>query len=302
MTADATTTNEEEEMMVSMLRRLVKKDVVFPANQSDEEAAMDPDVLSDQETEEEMERVKKSDDEGYDMNGEITITKVDKKKGLVFGWASVIERDGEIVVDRDNDYIDDEWELEKSAYAFVTSCRVGGDNHVRKGVSHLIESMVITQEKIDLLGLPQDTQKGWWAGWQITDPDTLDALEKGEFTGFSVHGKGKRSLAKGKKAGDMTFNDLREVVQQGLKDQHTGRYCYIRDMTDSWVVYEVESGATVGGATAIYPSGLYKTDYTISDGTVSFGDATQVTEKRTTQYVSKGQTALDRFNALKDKP
>ena len=175
--------------MLTELARLVKKRPLFLGEQSMEEALGNP----DEQDEDDEDEIMKNDPNEYEVNGEISISKTDTKKGLVFGWASVMERDGELVIDRDNDIIDDEWELEKSAYAFVASCRIGGDNHVRKGVSHLVESMVITKEKIEALGLPEDTQIGWWTGWQITDPDVMDDMASGKYTGFSVHGKGRRT-------------------------------------------------------------------------------------------------------------
>lgn len=130
-----------------------------------------------------------------------TIAKVDADERQVFGWASVTEINGEPVVDLQGDYMET-YELEKAAYDYVLSSRVGGEMHQRvkkdspKQVGTLIESMVLTPEKIEKMGLPDSTPHGWWIGFQIGrdeahDP-VWDAVKKGKYTGFSIHGLGKR--------------------------------------------------------------------------------------------------------------
>lgn len=230
-----------------------------------------------------------------DIDGEVEISKVDEKKGLVFGWASVMKKNGEILVDRQGDYIDDEWELEKSAYSFVTSCRVGGDNHVRKGVSELVESMVITEEKKAVLGLPEEFPTGWWVGFKITDDDVLKGMANGDYTGFSVHGKGKRTTkSKSVEKGKMSYNQLRTQVNELVRSKYGSakNSCYVEDFSDSWVVFCVYGADGSGGM-----SKTYRANYSLSDSTLS--EVTEVVP--TTTYVTKGQEALARYNALKGK-
>ena len=45
-----------------------------------------------------------------------------------------------------SDFIDSEDELEKAAYQYVLNSRDGGEMHVRKGVSTMVESVVLTKE------------------------------------------------------------------------------------------------------------------------------------------------------------
>lgn len=127
------------------------------------------------------------------------ISKVDEDKRQVFGWASVTEIDGEPVVDLQNDLLDT-YELEKAAYDYVLHSRVGGAMHERmkksapKQVGTLIESFVVTPEKVEKMGLPPETPQGWWIGFQLgEDDDVWKKVKKGEFTGFSIHGVGKRT-------------------------------------------------------------------------------------------------------------
>lgn len=129
------------------------------------------------------------------------ISKVDDDERQVFGWASITEINGEPVIDLQGDLLDT-YELEKAAYDYVVNSRVGGEMHDRIGksapkqIGTLIESMVITPEKIEKMGLPPETPHGWWIGFQVDKGEAGDQawskLKGGEYTGFSIHGLGKR--------------------------------------------------------------------------------------------------------------
>ena len=136
----------------------------------------------------------KSDTSSIIWMGEFS--KVDAEKRQVFGYASVVEIDGMPVIDRQGDYMTPE-DLEKAAYDYVVKSRKGGDQHQRDGenpfhASNMIESFVITPEKIEKMGLPSDTPVGWWVGYKVEDDRTWDKVKKGLVTGFSIHGRGKR--------------------------------------------------------------------------------------------------------------
>jgi len=126
------------------------------------------------------------------------ITKVDDDKRLVCGWASIIkDTEGKVLLDRQNDFIDDENELEKSAYTYVLHSRDGGEMHIRKGVSTMVESVVLTKEKQEALGIPEGTVPiGWWIGFKVNDDRVWSEVKKGGYSGFSVHGTGQRKETK----------------------------------------------------------------------------------------------------------
>ena len=126
-----------------------------------------------------------------------TFSKFDDDKHLAFGWASVVSKGGQPVIDKQGDYIaiDD---IEEAAYAYVHKSRVGGDNHTRNGsvahkVSDLVESMVFTDDKVAKMGLPHDFPRGWWVGFKVHDENVWSEVRKGNRTGFSIHGRGIRS-------------------------------------------------------------------------------------------------------------
>lgn len=130
------------------------------------------------------------------VKAEGLISKIAEDQRLVFGWATIIKtEDGKILVDRQNDFIDDEWEVEKSAYDYVLNSRDGGVLHMRTGVSTMVESMVFTNEKFEAMGIAKGLiPVGWWLGYRVSDDDVWEGVKKGDFPGFSVHGRGIRRV------------------------------------------------------------------------------------------------------------
>lgn len=126
--------------------------------------------------------------------GEIAKANLDKQQ--LFGWASVIEVNGEPIIDLQGDRISAD-EMEKSAYEYVVKSRKGGDMHLRDEwepiqKSEMIESFMVTPEKREAMGLPSSVPTGWWVGFQVNDPDVWSKVKSGERTGFSIHGRGRR--------------------------------------------------------------------------------------------------------------
>ena len=117
---------------------------------------------------------------------------IEKKEDqqLIFGWASVIEENGEMVVDHQGDIISEE-ELEKAFYDFVLNARNAGEMHVRKDAGKLVECIVFTKEKQELLGI--DLGKvGAWVGFKV-DAECFEKVKSGEYSMFSIGGKGIRT-------------------------------------------------------------------------------------------------------------
>ena len=74
--------------------------------------------------------------------------------------------------------------------------RDGGVMHIRKGVATVVESMLFTDEKFEAMGIAKGVLPvGWWIGMQVLDEDVWSGVKKGDFTGFSIHGKGLRKTA-----------------------------------------------------------------------------------------------------------
>lgn len=129
------------------------------------------------------------------------IEKFDTDKRQIFGWANLAIVDGKPVVDLQGDYVSID-EIEKSAYGYMLNSRVGGHMHKRIGkaldggavhVADVIESFVVTPEKLAVMGLAPDALPlGWWTGMQVFDEDVWQRVKRGELTGLSIHGTGTR--------------------------------------------------------------------------------------------------------------
>jgi cation transport regulator ChaB len=131
---------------------------------------------------------------------EFVITKTDTDKRLVFGWLSVSkDKDGNLIEDHQGDIIEPE-ELEKAAYQFMLKSRNAGDNHTRiEGIGKAVVSIVTTKDIQKALGIPDNAiPEGWFIGYYIEDNKTWDLIKSGEYTSFSIGGKGKRIPIEGR--------------------------------------------------------------------------------------------------------
>ncbi len=121
------------------------------------------------------------------------ITKSDDDKKQAFGWANVsIRSNGEIIEDWQNDIVEP-GELENAAYNFVELYREGGEMHERGGAAILIESVVFTDEKMKIMGVPEGTLPvGWWIGFKVLDNDVWEKVKDGTYSMFSIEGEADR--------------------------------------------------------------------------------------------------------------
>lgn len=131
--------------------------------------------------------------EPKDKNFQIKKSEDDKMR--VFGWGQVaVRKDGTVIEDWQGDIVDPE-DLEEAAYFHVLNFRKTGEQHNAglREKGQLIESVILTKEKQEAMGIPEGTVPiGWWVGYQIEDPETWKKLKSGEYAMFSVEGTGKR--------------------------------------------------------------------------------------------------------------
>ena len=127
------------------------------------------------------------------IKGRFKIMKSDDEKMLAFGWANVSMRvDGELIEDWQGDIIEPE-ELESAAYEYVRLYGDGGEMHERGGVAVLIESVVFTEEKMQVMGIPVGTLPvGWRIGFKVLDEDVWKKVKDGTYPMFSIEGEAER--------------------------------------------------------------------------------------------------------------
>lgn len=124
------------------------------------------------------------------MDKRLAITKVDSDRNLVFGWANVsIRKDGEQILDSQGHMIDPE-DLEEAAYLFNLFFRKSGVMHESESVGELIESFMVTPEKLEAMGLAKDAlPQALWVGFYIEDDKVFEKVKTGEYSMFSIQGK-----------------------------------------------------------------------------------------------------------------
>jgi hypothetical protein len=164
----------------------------------------------------------------------------------VFGWANVTEHDGRFLLDRQGDFVDDTWQLEKAAYQYVLKSRDGGEMHVNRGIGTMVESFVVTPEKLAKMGLPAGSlPTGWWIGFKIHDDKVWKAVKGGTYVGFSIAGSGKRERVEL----DMEKFSTYRMAKHGGPGNHPG----------TGTSQQAHAGGKGGGKTWVDDKGVYHT-------------------------------------------
>lgn len=108
------------------------------------------------------------------------------EKQIVYGFASVIEVDGEALVDKHGDIIDEET-LTQAAHLFMTDYRSGKAMHKGEDVGEIVESIVFTKDLQKALGIDLGVV-GWFVGYQVHDEKIWKQVKDGELSMFSIGG------------------------------------------------------------------------------------------------------------------
>lgn len=121
------------------------------------------------------------------LQKDIRITKADKARQIVYGV--VYEPD---VEDAHEDTMTAE-EIEKAAHGFMerqNTYNIDKQHDLDADKGYVVESYIAP---VDMQLGDQEIKKGSWvAGVKVLDDDTWEQIEKGEITGFSMFGAGKR--------------------------------------------------------------------------------------------------------------
>ena len=127
------------------------------------------------------------------MTTEGVVVKIDQDQNLVFGWAYVsIDKEGGQVVDHSKEIIDPA-DLELAAYVFNLRFRESGVMHQGDAVGKLVESLVVTPDKLESMGLEKNAlPQGWWLGFYIEDDEVFAKIKNGQFSMFSIQGRAMR--------------------------------------------------------------------------------------------------------------
>jgi hypothetical protein len=124
---------------------------------------------------------------------EVDIAKMDEEQHLVFGWANVsIDENGDVPLDWQGD-ITSPQVLEKAAYKYVLKNKGTGEMHQGESVGYLVESVMMTKQKMASMGIPEGVvPEGWWVGFFVPDDDVVAKIKDGSYKMFSIQGKAKK--------------------------------------------------------------------------------------------------------------
>jgi len=126
-------------------------------------------------------------------NSVVYVTKTKEHANLAFGWANIaLKADGTFPHDWQDDVTLPEV-LERAAYQFVLKYRATGEMHQGETKGYLIESMMFTKKKQQVLGIPEGiVPEGWWVGFYIPDDEVFEKVKSGKYKMFSIEGKARR--------------------------------------------------------------------------------------------------------------
>lgn len=121
-------------------------------------------------------------------------SKLDEERRIAFGWAYTAKIGDFIVLDHSEEFIDDIAlpDLENAVYTFVKDVRQADEMHLRDdGVGVLVESVMLTEDKIEKMGLTGE-RVGWWLGFFVQDDQVWAKVKDGTYAQFSIRGIGDR--------------------------------------------------------------------------------------------------------------
>ena len=129
----------------------------------------------------------------------VDFAKVDEDRRLVFGWAHVQKTADGDVIDWSGDHMKDAASLEAleaAIYDYVLKSRSGDTEHAEFGTARLVETLYMTPEKRQALGISKEAdvpEYGWWVGYFVDDDATWAKVKGGDLRMFSIVGRGERA-------------------------------------------------------------------------------------------------------------
>lgn len=127
-------------------------------------------------------------DTNFESYGQVT--KMDTEQRIVYGYASVISKDGVPIVDRQGDIITAQ-ELEKAASQFMLGTRTGLTMHKGEPTTTIIHSFPMTEETKKAYQI-ESPYEAWLIAVKVHDDETWDKVKNGELKDFSIGGKAQR--------------------------------------------------------------------------------------------------------------
>jgi hypothetical protein len=119
----------------------------------------------------------------------IPVMKFDEDKRIVYGWASVISKNGQQIEDRQGDVIDVD-DLRSAIHDFMKH-RTAGDMHGQMGVGEVVESILLDASVQKSLGIDLGME-GWYVGVHVPNDAVWEKVKSGVYKAFSIGGSATR--------------------------------------------------------------------------------------------------------------
>lgn len=136
-------------------------------------------------------RVEKSAIVRPNWNIVVPILKLNEEKRIAFGKASTVTDAAGLEIFDHQGHAIPVHELENAAYEYVLEYRAASNSHKPGtiGKGRLIESVVMTKEKREAMGLPAGPVF-WWVGHKLDDDELWGLVKTGEYKELSIGGSG----------------------------------------------------------------------------------------------------------------
>ncbi|WP_103110799.1 XkdF-like putative serine protease domain-containing protein [Brevibacillus reuszeri] len=178
------------------------------------------------------------------LQKDIRIAKTDTAKQIVYGV--VYEPD---VEDAHEDQMTED-EIEKAAHMFMEkqhTYNIDKQHDLDADKGFVVESYITP---VDMKLGDQEIKKGSWvAGVKVTDADTWEQIEKGEITGFSMWGVGKREKIKEASSGTEDesvekglLHSIAKALTRIVKGEVKDKYERNKKSNDFWTAWSSFSG------------------------------------------------------------
>lgn len=125
----------------------------------------------------------------------------DDNNNLLFGWGYVSkDLDGNQIYDHSGEFIKDEdfEDLELATYAYALAFREADTQHDCIAKGYLVEDMVFTKEKIEVMKksghLKGEISRGVWLGFYFPNDDDYNQIKKMSHPMFSLYGKATKEV------------------------------------------------------------------------------------------------------------
>lgn len=119
------------------------------------------------------------------------IEKAEKTGRWVAGWLSVVEKDGKVVEDSQGDRMSMET-LRAGVHKYMKGSRVIKKQHSGGQIGEMSEIIMIDDDFAKAHGITHG-KRGAWGVAEITDPEVQKSVARGDVTGWSMGGRGKRT-------------------------------------------------------------------------------------------------------------